>query len=309
MRHQQAISALSQYQSLQETQSTQINQLQQQLSQQQQTIRGLKQEMQTLKQRSAALSAEHNVDLLSALLLAEQADFALRFLKNKPAAVELLKQAQAGIATSDNANISDAINNLLSQLNSTNSVDDASIIAQLKNVQTLVLQLPEINIPEHKIAFTNPINHFISWNEFWQNLKQIFASLVTVRQTGNKTLLTPEARQLIISALQLLNVQAQTALVSHNQIVFQSSLKQMQSILQQYYAADKSSAVAYLKQNLQQLLQMNIDPDLPDLSGLIKSIKSALSANSMSENAANANNENAAPARQTAPIKTQALPS
>lgn len=307
--YQKAIVTLSQYQNLQESQAAQIHQLQQQWSQQQQMIGDLKQEMQILNQQSAALSAKYHFDLLSALLFAQEADFALQFLKNKPAAMELLKRAQGSITHSDHAKIRATIDSLIAQLNNVSSVDDASIMAQLNNLQILALQLPLVDITAHKITFHYPMNHVISWNEFWQSLKQVFASLVTVRQTENRELFTPEARQLAINVLQLLNVQAQTAVISHDQTLFQSSLKQMQTILQQYYAGNPSLAVTYLNQNLQQLLQTHIDPDFPDLSGLIQSLQSALNASSTGENLRNTDKENASSVRQTAPVKTQALPS
>jgi uroporphyrin-3 C-methyltransferase len=103
-----------------------------------------------------------------------------------------------------------------------------------------------------------------------------FKQMVVVRHVDQaaQPLISPEQQAFLIENIQLKLAQAEWAALHRDAGVYQTSLRQAQTWVQQYFA--NNAATQSVITTLNNLLQVNVKPDLPSLDDSIRAIQAAL---------------------------------
>jgi uncharacterized protein HemX len=103
---------------------------------------------------------------------------------------------------------------------------------------------------------------------WWEKIKSVFSGLVTVRRNvpEDKELLTLEDKDYIRQRLWLQMEIARLSLMRKDQEVFRSSLLRADASLQEWFEPE-AEALTSARVSLEQLLELNISPQMPDISG------------------------------------------
>lgn len=262
------------------TLSQQFDLLKTQLDQQQQTISALQAGMARLQNLNnhhaldqALQEIDHNI---------QEANLALLFTHNVNAALNLLQYADQRLAQFSEPELIPLRQSLAKSivaLQAVPKVDEIGILSQLSALrdQTSVLPLFALNdkIAEfkNKPSLDSTPNNATLLAKTWQKSLETLQSLVIIRhRTHNiEPLVLPVQEQFLRQNLQMILQQAQTAVLQHDNKLYQFSLNQASEWLQRYFADNNTGTQALLK-SIKVLSQQDIDPPLPNLIPLLNQV-------------------------------------
>ncbi|QLH42017.1 MAG: uroporphyrinogen-III C-methyltransferase [Coxiellaceae bacterium] len=172
----------------------------------------------------------------------------------------------------------------MTELRALPPVDVVSLLAQLNALSQQITQLTVTNTEMQKtgsdhapVTPSNTAEQSASvWHRAWNNVGHAFKQMVVVRHVDQpaQPLISPEQQAFLIENIQLKLAQAEWAALHRDVGVYQASLHQAQTWVQQYFA--NNAATQSVIATLNNLLQVNIKPDLPSLDDTIRAIQAAL---------------------------------
>lgn len=253
--------------------------LQQTLTQDQQTLASLQTSVQTL----AAPQAKTSRALSEAEYLVELANYNLHFQGDVTVAVNLLKAAdqQLNLTQDPTATpVRQILANNIMTLQSIPQLDLAGMILQINAISQQVALLPIVPDQLTKPAVTQKETISSAPERVWQrgleSVGHALREVVVVRHLEQPAvpLLPPQQQVYLIQNIQLQLSQAQWALLHQQPQIYQQSLQQASSWIEQYFvsAAGTQSVLAALVQ----LQKVDIKPTLPDLSATLQQIRDQL---------------------------------
>jgi len=212
--------------------------------------------------------------------LIRMANLELKVQHNVPDALVLLKQAETRLNTLQDPSLDNFHAALLKDISALQIVplfDLDTLTTQLSNLRGQVSSLSILVAPKPNTSIlenTPHESHKKWWQRAWDNIKASTQQLVIVRHQKEKipALMAPEEQMYLQENLELLLMQAQWALINHHAVIYQKSLKQAQSWVEQYYVQNSASTQEFLKQ-LHSLINQNISPAVPDLSQTLALIR------------------------------------
>jgi uroporphyrin-3 C-methyltransferase len=207
------------------------------------------------------------------LYLVRMANLELDVQHNIPATLVLLKQAENQLNTLQDASLDNfhaALLKNISVLQNTPIFDIDALTTQLSNLRDEVSSLSILVAPKPNTSIlenTPRQSHKNWWQRAWDNIKASLQQLVIVRHQDEKipALMSPEEQLYLQENLKLLLIQAQWALLNHDTVIYEKSLKQAKSWVEKYYVQNSASTQNFLKQ-LAPLMRENISPPVPDLA-------------------------------------------
>jgi uroporphyrin-3 C-methyltransferase len=214
--------------------------------------------------------------------LVRMANLLLNVQHDIPKALVLLKKAENRVTQLHDAALDSfhaALLKNISALQNTPIIDIDGLTTQLSNLRDQVPALSILVAPKPNMTIlenTEREAHKKWWQHAWNNIKASLQQLVIVRREEEKmpAIIAPEEQLYLQENLQLLLMQAQWALINHDQMLYQKSLKQANSWVEKYYVQNSASTQNFLKQ-LQALLNQNISPPVPDFSPMLASLHEA----------------------------------
>lgn len=248
----------------------QIKLLQQQIAQQGEQIENNQNAMLQFTQSQQESSFGGSLLVVENLILF--ANFSLSVEHNIPLTIQLLTQAQSYLGQIDNdmaAALKTTVANNIAQLQAIQQINISEIYAMLQNLSQQVSQLSLIDEGTKISIATN--QKASESGSFWHRslyavLEQL-KSLVIIRHRDEliEPLLSNQQRQLLVLNVRLLLTQAQSALLDHQQQIFDASLQEIQSLVKEYFLQTNTVTASFLK-SLDDISKINIAPVLPDLS-------------------------------------------
>lgn len=167
-----------------------------------------------------------------------------------------------------------AIASELSQLESLPSVDHNGLFLTLSAMADRVDELPLSQESEALAAQKDDGSLFTGgWREQLSRMGTQLKDLVTVRRHDEplEALITPTQEGYLRQNVRLLLEQAQLGVMRINEEIYQDSLERADTLITTYFRTEDSN-VQRLRDQLKQLGQQNISPELPDISGSIEAI-------------------------------------
>lgn len=240
---------------------TNLNTLTKTMDVETQSINELKQMQGGNKEVWAVLEAQYQTKLASNYL---------QFENNAVFALELLKMADKEIQNISDPKLSavrEALASDIAALEAVPLVDVTGTYFKLaalnKQVDQLALPAKQLTPETQAISETNA-THLPWWKRglesAWQGLKQI----VVVRHHNNEvfTLLTPDQQTFFYLNLHAVFEKTMWALLHHNAEIYRDSLQASSDWIKKYFVVNAADTQSVLN-NLNQLQQININPNLP----------------------------------------------
>ncbi|WP_456269023.1 uroporphyrinogen-III C-methyltransferase [Kushneria sp. AK178] len=167
-----------------------------------------------------------------------------------------------------------AIASELSQLESLPDVDHNGLFLTLSAMADRVDELPLSQESEALSAQQDDGSLFSGgWREQLSRMGTQLKDLVTVRRHDEplEALITPAQEGYLRQNVRLLLEQAQLGVMRSNEAIYQNSLERAETLITTYFRTGDSN-VQRLVEQLDQLGQRNISPELPDISGSIEAL-------------------------------------
>lgn len=200
--------------------------------------------------------------LADATHLSRLAMYVLQVNADVPTAISLLKTADRQIAALNDSkyqSLRQALIKSITQLQAVPTVDLDGLIAKLVALSQQVETLPMVSTPVQTQAYQEQKT---GWQKTLYKLKHVM--LIEKNVQGMPAYLSQSQRaSLRLHIMQLLS-QVQWAVLHRKQTVYQTSLQQIQHLLEHYYVAQDAGTKAMLT-SVQELQAIDIAPTLPDL--------------------------------------------
>lgn len=243
---------------------TQIQQLQNELNLQKQTLAALS-AAQQIKQDNWAIS--------EARYLVELASNNLQLADNIPLAIKLLQAADAELSRLNDANvlpIRKAIAQDIAALQAVPLVDVSGLYLHLATLNEQFENLPLAMRPQNPPLDMNANPKKLSWwqqglAQSWQTLRQII--VVRYVEDNKLPLIMPDQKIFLLQNCHAALAQAMWGVLNKQPAVYQKSLQQAIDWLTQYFDLNAKSVQMMLSE-LKQLQQLNLHPSVPRLSSL-----------------------------------------
>ncbi len=151
----------------------------------------------------------------------------------------------------------------------------AALATQLETLE--LYELPEFDLPEVDTELLTP-DEQQAWTERLKSalsaIGSAFSKAFIIRRDNEQVeaMLEPQDELYLRQNLRLMLEQAQLALLSQQQGVYQTSLEKAQRWIAQYFLIEDNATQAAL-QALSDLATLNVDPPLPDISGSFRALK------------------------------------
>lgn len=235
-------------------------------------------------QNVVSMSSRKDYDwiLTEANYLVKQAQFSLEFDQNPDLAEQLLKTADNRIASLHNPSlvpVRQALMNNIQALKAVPRVHQENVLLTINALGEQIGQLPIVSDATQLNSKPSDENDkaLSGWRRglvaSWRQLQQVI--IVQYHPQAVNQLILPINRSYLDIHLQMLLGQAQWALLHHEQAVYQQSLKNASTWINQYYIADAAQTQSFLN-TLEQLAQIQVAPSLPNLTTSVEAINSAM---------------------------------
>jgi uroporphyrin-III C-methyltransferase len=211
--------------------------------------------------------------------LIAQADLQLKLYQNKSIAIDLLTTAEKTASTIPNfdaTTINQAITNDISAINNFNYIDIATLLAKIHSLSMQIDALPLVNtkLDEHsetapKKIMASESTQSSAWVKFWNNtLEQLQTIIIIRKQDVPLQPILSQTQQLFTRQdIELTLQQASWAVISHQDQVYQTSLKKVTDLLVTYFSYNLD-ATKELAEKIKDLQSTNIALQSPPLSSL-----------------------------------------
>lgn len=223
--------------------------------------------------------------ILEVQYLLHLADYNLKFMHNVSQATHLLQAADRQLKTIAQSNLVPARRALakdLAALKAYPQIDKAGMLSQLDALTTASKNLPlrtpkkpsEIKTETEVKAESKDTS---KWKKAWHNSLSTLQKIVVIRhqQQPMQALMGPEQQQFLLHAIAYQLQQAQWALLNHDALIYQQSLKQVMDTVKDNFDLDKSATKAFVEQ-VQQLAATEVASSVPDINTSLSAIKQAL---------------------------------
>ena len=174
----------------------------------------------------------------------------------------------------------------IAALSETPTVDKIGLLSRLSAVQSRAVNFPLQGDQQPKVmsatssqtASTHePSDHTSRWRQAlqtsWAGISRVL--VIRRRETPLQPMLAPSERRLLNQQMQLVLQQAQWAVIQAEPAVFTHSLQRANELLKMHYDSETAVVKTTLTE-LNNLLSVNIAPELPDLTSLQKAVQSAV---------------------------------
>ena len=224
--------------------------------------------------------------LSEAEYLAQMAQLDLRFQNNINGAIVLLQAADQRLGAVSSPNllpVRQSIANSIVALQAVPAVDSVGILTRLSALMDQVQQLPlvpqfQAPAPTVKQPKTNTkLDRYLTdWHNALANSSHVLAQLVIIRHHNEpiEPLLPPDQYAYLKQNIELQLQQAQWAVLHRQQIIYNTSLKNIMRWLTRYFT-DNGVPSHSVIQAVADLQKINIAPAVPDLSNTIMVIQQA----------------------------------
>lgn len=187
--------------------------------------------------------------------------------------IKLLSSAEQVLVTTNDPLFSElkiALTKNLASLNAQNDVDLTMTLAKISAIADLAKNLQTTQV----IAINHPIVKSSLWDKFLDNIKQQLSSLVTIRKVNVNGVVenaNVNNQKLAMQQIQLNVLSLRQALITHNAILWNSSLNDLSRLIDSYYIHDDNaqkvlSMINQLKSVNFQENSLNIDDSVQALS-------------------------------------------
>ncbi len=256
---------IQQLQGIQVTLAERLNQQQQQLVKNQQLESG---------NQHAWIMAEVNY-------LIRLASYNLNYSRDFNAAIVLLQTADQRVAQLNDPALNQLrqqLANMITTLQPIAKMDLVGALAKLSALQRQVKALPLVTPPAFTVAKENTDTAApqTAWRKALANSLATLKSMIIIRhhQEPVEPLLNVEQLHYLQQNLQLQLQQAQWAVLHGQQTIYQASLQQAMTWVQNYFASKSPQTSAFLE-SLAQLQKIAIQPVTPDMSALLNTLARA----------------------------------
>ncbi len=250
---------------------------------------GLKQQAGQLQENQASLSRllesistdKSNWLITDAVHLIKLANLTLYFQHDIPTTIVLLKTANQRLAASGDPKLYPVrkllVNDII-KLQTVPKVAVSTLYLQLQALRQETMKLPlalshyQPNKADNLL--TRSVKPSDSW---WQRTVDSTANalskvlVIRKRQSPVEPLLSPNQHRLLLQATYILYAQAQWGVMQRQQMIYQSSLKQLIELITTYFVADNQSQAILAK--LDHLVKRNIAPQLPNVSDSLDALQ------------------------------------
>ena len=290
--------------------SAQINAIKQQVAEQQQNVsefkQAIEQQQQISQQKQAALNDAIN-DLSLALqaqqkktedissfersdwslaeaeYLMKLASQSLLMAKEIEGATQLLQAADDILREFDDAALHSVRKTLIADITALKSAaryDIEGVYLRLDAISQQIEQLELFKAPQLKIATAEETlpEQTQDWQQrlqtSFEQAKQKLSQYIQIKRRDEvyKPMLAPEKEAAIRQSIRLMIEQAQLALLSGNQALYDISLKKSSQWVNDYFAIDEQK-VAQFNQLLEELQRIKVKAEMPDISGSSKALR------------------------------------
>lgn len=180
--------------------------------------------------------------------------------------------------------LKNALTSDIAKLNTVPKLDIPRIIVRLQQLDNNIQQLPIV--PKHPIIDASsssianqPIDPNLPWYRQVIHRLSGLKDLVTIRkiQQPISALLSPQQQVFMKENMQVKTLQAEWAVLHRNADVYQNSLQTISAWLKQYFhrGTQRSQVLA----QIQQLLTVNVQPQLPNISNTLNIVSEDLAIN------------------------------
>ena len=245
--------------------------------QSQQNIDNFQLELNQFKQSVQALGSINKQNTLQVHFvyhLIKTANLRLTLDQNISAALDILTLADKDLMTIDTPqalNLRKAIATDILNLQQIASVDVVGIYLKLAAINTQIEQLPLMQPFNEKQATTHKKTTQVAqtWQESldrtWNSLRELI--VIRYHPSDKIPLLSPNQQIFIYENLHAYVLQAMWAVLHAEPAIYQANLKQIQTILKEYFLQDSPVTINMLNA-VTELLNINIRPDIPKLTSL-----------------------------------------
>ncbi len=233
-------------------------------------------------------TVDHQVDLTlreaaSALQIAQ---WVLVYQKNAQEALHIVQSVYDKVQPISQVGLEPVKRSLRQDVGALKEVPDMALEQLLSDLQYINLKVPSLVTirplaPQSHDASTAP-------KEGWQHFKRQFIDgikkVVVVKKHGEvQPVLTADSRLVVEQNIQWMLQQAQWALLHRHQSTYQKSLQSASQWIERYFARDAALSQELLAQ-LEKLVKLDINPDLPDLIRSQQAINQVLQAQVQARN-------------------------
>ena len=251
----------------------------------QDAINDLSLALQTQVKNTNAISSFQRTDwsLAEAEYLVKLANQSVLMAKEVQGAIQLLEAADKILQGFDDAALHSVRKTLIADITALKSVgrhDVEGIYLRLEAISQQIEQLELFKAPQLKII--SPTEQQPLAEEDWQQrlqnsyeqAKQKLGQYIQIkrRDEAYKPMLAPEKEAAIRQSMRLMIEQAQLALLSSNQQLYDISLQKSQQWVNDYFAIDEQK-VEQFNQLIEELKQAKVSVELPDISASARVLK------------------------------------
>jgi uroporphyrin-III C-methyltransferase len=246
-------------------------------------------ELQRLAEQMQARSDEPAVNINRNAWLLAEAEYLMRLANQRMiiagdtvAAQALLTSADRILKQLDDISLLEARRALAADLAAVRSVPKLDVEGMYLRLAALIDQVEKLVIFElpdsSELGELAPADN---WQERmqrgYQEAMRSLSSYIVVRRrdTPMEALMDPHWERMVRQNMRMLLEQSQVALLSGNQVLYQESLQRSLYWVAEFFESDEATARA-LTHDIQQLMDENIDIDLPDISGSLIKFDAAL---------------------------------
>ncbi len=240
----------------------------------------------TLTDQQQAISQIHNTDQVKDVFsvsevqyLAALAQDNLQIGDNVPLVINLLQTADQKIRDLTDPKllpIRKALAADITALQAVPTVDITGIYLQLVALNTQVdkLPLPTLRPAQETTEAANGGKRLVWWKRGLQQSWDVIRKMVVIRynKSGQIPFMTPDQQQYLYQNLHAEFQQAMSAVVQRQPAIYQASLTQAASWIQQYFLGDAQATQAMLN-SISQLQAQNIKPALPDINATLQALR------------------------------------
>jgi len=150
-----------------------------------------------------------------------------------------------------------------------------SLTALAQGVDKLPLQTPDPEAIKQRLEGDGKTSREVSdWRELLQAIWADLKTLLVIRDHAQpiQPLMSPEQRFFLVQNLQLQLEQARLAALQGEKQVYAERLQQLQAWVRRYFDVQQAATQSVL-QTLSELLNKDIEPDLPDISASFQAVE------------------------------------
>lgn len=215
--------------------------------------------------------SQNNRALIEAENFIQLAYLNLMIAHNIPVTIRLLQMAYSHLTQANSPTAVEVQKILAQDITQLMVIQQVDIVTIYLELQKLSNQLSALPIMKEVTVSTQTDNKTDKTPQsFWR--QGLLSSIETIkdlviirhRTQSMAPLISQSQQQLLVLNLQMLFSQAEWGVLNHQGKIYTASLQQISSLFKRYYLQTGSTTIQ-VSDELEKLLQINVEPDLPDL--------------------------------------------